>query len=204
MNSKRNIILIAIIALTAGLLATTWRVMADIDPVPVLVPGGIYTGVMPTPPEFTFTTTVVPMDPAGNTMAFIMRNDNHDPTLLDPNPPLSEADHLTDFVGNMVRTGSNTWDYTGVAYGTKKVEGQGRPEILYVAVVQGTTTCTEDGNALTSEGTFALYLPEQDANGDGFPDADQEPAYCGPPAAFTIVRMPVTPPCVPTPVPEDQ
>lgn len=197
MRTKRNTALIAIIALVAGLLATGWSVMANITPVPVLVPCGIYTGVHPQ----AFTDTIIPMDSAGNTMIFIMRNDNADPTGGATEPPFSEADHLTDYVGNMVRTGPNTWDYTGIGYGTKKVEGQGMPEILYVGVVQGTVTSTEDGNAMTTDGNFAVYMPEQDVDGDGFPDADQEPVWCSPPGGFTITRMPIIPPCVPTPPP---
>jgi hypothetical protein len=199
MRTKRNTALVAIIALVAGLLATAWNVMANIEPSLVLVPCGIYTGVHPQ----AFTDTIIPMDPAGNTMIFIMSNDNNDPTGGATEPPLSEVDHLTDYVGNMVRTGPNTWDYTGIAYGTKKVEGQSMPEILYVGVVQGTLTSTEDGNAMTTDGTFALYMPEQDVDGDGFPDADQEPVWCSPPGGFTITRMPIMPPCVPTPLPPE-
>jgi len=177
--------------------------MASIEPVPVCVPSGIYTGVMPGALEFTFTTAVIPMDPAGNTMVFVQRNDNQPPTLGDPNPPLSEVDHMTDYAGNMVRTGPKTWDYTGMAYGTKKVEGQAKPEIVYIGVVQGTTTSTEDGNALTNEGMFALYMPEQDIDRDGFPDADQEPVWCGPHETFTITHMPIMPCCVPPPPPPE-
>jgi hypothetical protein len=103
----------------------------------------------------------------------------------------------------MIRTGPNTWDYTGIAYGTKNVEGQGMPEILYVGVVQGTVTSTEDGNAMTTDGNFALYMPEQDVDGDGFPDADQEPVWCSPPGGFTITRMPIMAPCIPTPPPPE-
>lgn len=208
MDAKRKIFIVAIVGLTAGLLITTgWSVMADIVPTPVIVPGGIYTGVMANPAQFTFTAAVMPMDLAANRMIFIMRNDNCDPTYLATEPPGSEADHQTDFVVDMVRTAPDAWAYTGVAYGTKKVEGQAQPEIVYVTLVHGTTTSTEDGNTLTVEGSSSFYLPEQDADGDGFPDADQEPFYCGDPAVgpgFTMTRIPVTPPCVPTPVPEGE
>ena len=76
MRTKRNTALVAIIALVAGLLATSWNVMANIEPSPILVPCGIYTGVH----TQAFTDTIIPMDPAGNTMVFIMSNDNNDPT----------------------------------------------------------------------------------------------------------------------------
>jgi hypothetical protein len=205
MDVRRRIRIVAIVLLVAGLLITTgWSVMADIVPAPVIVPGGVYSGTLPGPPPFTFTTSVIPLDPLGNRMTFIQRNHNQDPTMLQTEPPASEADHKTDFVGNMVRTGPDTWAYTGVLYGTRKAEGQTQSEILYVEVVQGTTTSTADGNTLTNEGTSAFYLPEQDVDGDGLPDADQVPIYCSPPGAFTITRMAVTPPCVPTPAPEGE
>lgn len=99
--------------------------MADIVPAPVIVPGGIYTGVLGSPAgPYIVTTSVIPMDPAGNKMILIMRADNSDPTFMSKEPPSGEADHLMDYVGNMVRTGPDTWDYSGIAYGTKKVEGQ--------------------------------------------------------------------------------
>ena len=202
MRTKRNTALLAIIALMAGLGVTGWSVMADIVPAPVIVPSGTYTGLLGSPvgPYIT-TLTVIPLDPAGNTLTFIARADNSDPTFMSTEPPSAEADHLTDYVGNAVRTGPDTWAYTAVAYGTKKVEGQLLPEILYMDVPQGTLTSTEDGNTLTSEGSSAYYLPEQDVDGDSFPDADQEPIYCSPPGGFPMTRIPVNPPCVPTPLP---
>lgn len=204
MRTKRKTALLAIIAMVAGLLATGWSVMADIVPAPVIVPSGVYTGLLRSPVgPYIVTLTVIPMDPAGNTMIFIVRSDNSDPTFMSTEPPSGEADHLTDYVGNMVRTGPDTWDYTGIAYGTKKVEGQLLPEILYMDVPQGTLTSTEDGNAFTIEGSSAFYLPEQDVDGDCFPDADQEPIYCSPPGLTTMTRIPIMPPCVPTlPPPE--
>ena len=202
MRSKRNITLVTItVLMTLLVIRTGWSGMGDIEPSPVLVPSGIYTCVHPGAIEFTFTDAIIPMDPAGNTLIFIMRNDNHDPTMGTTEPPFSETDHLTDWIGNMVRTGPDTWDYTGIAYGTKKVEGLVKPEMVYLGVVQGTATCSEDGEALTTEGTFAVYMPEQDADRDGFPDVDQEPVWCSPPGGLTVTRMPVTPPGVPTPGP---
>jgi hypothetical protein len=205
MKMKSNTAALAIIVSTALLfIAVGWAVMDDPVPAPVIVPSGVYTGLLGSPVgPYTVTMTVIPMDPAGNTMIFIARADNSDPTFMSTEPPSGEADHLTDYVGNMVRTGPDTWACTGIAYGTKKVEGQLLPEILYMDVPRGTVTSTADGNILTGEVNSAYYLPEQDVDGDCFPDADQEPIYCSPPGPITMTRIPVTPPCVPTPLPQE-
>lgn len=205
MTTGRNLALVAIIATMVLLFITTgWAVMDDPVPAPVIVPSGVYTGLLGSPAgPYVVTMTIIPMDPAGNTMSFIARADNSDPTFMSTDPPSGEADHLTDYVGNMVRTGPDTWACTGIAYGTKKVEGQLLPEILYMDVPRGTVTSTADGNTLTAEVNSAYYLPEQDVDGDCFPDADQEPIYCSPPGPTTMTRIPVTPPCVPTPLPPE-
>jgi hypothetical protein len=194
MDARRMILVVAIVVLTAGLFITTgWSVVADIEPVPVCVPSGVYTGVHDPPVVYTFTKTIIPTDPAGNTATYIYKTDNAYPTLGSPDPPLSEVDHITDLVGNMARTGPNTWAFTAVAYGTKKVEGQPNPEMVYILVAQGTSTYSDDANIETNEGTSALYLPEQDADGDGFPDADQQPIFSGPLAPVPCARLPVLP-----------
>ena len=206
MRTKRNTTRLVIIALMAGLGATGWSVMADVVPAPVIVPGGIYTGALNSPAgPFTVSISVIPMDPAGNKMICIADADNSDPTWGAQNPPSSETDHQTDFALNMVRTGPDTWDYTGIAYGTRKVEGQLLPEMVYMTVNYGTLTSTEDGKVLITKGNSAYYWADQDVDGDGFPDADQEPFYCVPfdPEAegSPWMRVPLLPPCVPAPLP---
>jgi hypothetical protein len=204
MKTKRNTTIATLIALTAVLFITTgWQVMADIEPAPVLVPGGLYIGVHDPPNVYAFNKTVIPTDALGNTITTIYRCDNAYPNLGDPNPPLSEADHMTDFVGNAVRTGPNTWEGTAISCGTKKVEGQANPEMVWIAVWTGTTTLSDGGNTDISEGMFALYMPEQDTDGDAFPDEGQEPVWCG---FHTNVarRLPMLAPCVPTTPPEGQ
>ncbi len=203
MDAKRRIRIVVIVLLMAGLLITTgWSVMADIVPAPVIVPGGVYTGTLNSPVgRYIVSMSVIPMDPAGNKMICTVIADNSDPTYGAQDPPASETDHHTDFALNMVRTGPDTWDYTGIAYGTKKVEGQLLPEMVYMTVSYGTVTSTADGNTLTNHGSSAYYWAEQDVDGDGFPDADQEPFYCVPldPEAegSPWMRVPLLPPCVP-------
>jgi hypothetical protein len=204
LKNNRNRVLVAVIGLAAVLLVTMgWSVMADIEPAPLCVPSGVYTGIHDPPLVYTFTKTIIPTDPAGNTATYIYRTDNGYPNMGATEPPLSEVDYMTDIVGNMVRTGPNTWAFTAICHGTKKVEGQPNPEMVYIAVFQGTSTYTEDGNTETNEGTIALYFPEQDVDGDGFPDEGQEPAFCGPVPPVPCTRLPVLSPCV-LPPPEGE
>jgi hypothetical protein len=203
MNSRRNIVAVAIIALIAGLFATTLSVMADFDPVPVLVPSGVYTGVRVPPAENPFMMTVIPMDPAGNTLTTIYWSDMDYPNLGIKQPPFSECDSMTRFLGNMVRTGPTTWTGTAIAYGTKKVEGRLNSEPVWLMVEQLTHTFSEDGNTVLMESTGAIFLPEQDKDGDSWPDEDEVPFWCGesPGGANTAMRVPTAFPWEPTPPP---
>jgi hypothetical protein len=201
MNSRRNTVAVAIIALIAGLFASTWSAMAGFDPVPVLVPSGVYTGVRVPPAENPFMMTVIPMDPAGNTLTTIQWSDMGYPSLGIPQPPFSECDSMTEWLGNMLRTGPTTWTGTAIAYGTKKVEGQPNPEPIWLAVDQMAYTFSDDDNTVLMEGSTAVFLPEQDKDGDGWPDEDEVPVWCGeaPGGANTAMRMPTAFPWEPTP-----
>ena len=201
MNSRRKIVAVAIIALIAGLFATTWSVMADFDPVPVLVPSGVYTGVRVPPAANPFMMTVIPTDPAGNTLTTIYWTELGWPTLGIPQPPFSECDSMTKFLGNMVRTGPTTWTGNAIVYGTKKVEGQPNPEIVWLGVTQPTYTFSDDGNTVLMEESIAIFLAEQDKDRDGWPDEDEVPLFCGGPpgGANTAMRMPTAFPWEPTP-----
>jgi hypothetical protein len=203
MNSRRNIILVAIIALTVGLFATAWSVMAGFEPAPVLVPSGVYVGVHDPPLEYPFMQTVIPTDPAGNTLTTIYWSDNGYPNLGIDQPPFSECDSWTRILAHSVRTGPTTWAGTSIAYGTKKVEGQPNPEIVWLAVWEGTDTFSDDGNTYLTEGAIAIFLPEQDKDRDGWPDEDEVPLWCGEVGATTSTRMPTVFPWEPTPPPPE-
>ena len=108
MNSRRNIILVAIIALTAGLLATTWSVAANNGDGQVWTPcrpSGVYVGVHVPPSEYPFMLTVIPTDPAGDTLTTIYWSDNGYPNLGIDQPPFSECDYFTKLLGHAVKTG---------------------------------------------------------------------------------------------------
>jgi hypothetical protein len=180
---------VATIALTVLLFVTAgWNVMTDTEPAPICVPSGVYTGVYNQ--TDTFTRTVIPTDPLGNTMTGIYKARNVDPTI----GRSFDADHMSDYVGNMVRTGPNTWASTGISYGTKKVQGSPRPEIVYIAIVEATMTYTDDAKTEVLTGTFAFYSPGDDADGDGFPDEGAMPIWSGPLPTTTATRMPMVSP----------
>ena len=204
MNSRRNIILVAIIALTAGLLATAWSVAANNEDDQVWTPcrpSGVYVGVHVPPSEYPFMLTVIPTDPAGDTLTTIYWSDNGYPNLGIDDPPFSECDYFTKLLGHSIRTGPTSWTGTSIAYGTKKVEGQPNPEIVWIAVFQGTDTYSDDANTVLMEGSIAIFLPGQDKDRDGWPDEDEVPLWCGEVEANTATHMPMVFPWEPTPPP---
>ncbi len=146
--------------------------------------------------------TITPQNPEHTKFGQMLQQVNPDPTLSGMFP---EADRQSDWIGQIVQTGWNTYESTVVYYGTQKVEDQLRPQILYIAVLYGEGYLV-DLNTLTGAGTFAVFLAEQDADGDGFPDEGQEPIYCGPYTLESIKRVQMMPPCVqaPPPPPEGQ
>jgi hypothetical protein len=122
-----------------------------------------------------------------------------EPTIFGSFP---DADHLSNPIGQAVRTGLNTYELTLISYGTKKAELPGMlPEIVYIYVVYGKGVLTGQ-NTMEGEGTDSFFLPSADADGDGLPDEGAEPIYCFP-YALTAKRVPLMPPCVvPPPPPE--
>ena len=190
MNSRRKIAAVAVMALIMLLLITAWNVMADITPAPILVPSGIYVGVHKPPVEYPFMVSVIPTDPAGNTLTTIFWSDNGYPNLGIDQPPFSECDSMTKLLGHSVRTGPTTWAGTRIAYGTKKVDGQPNPEIVWLSVWDGTDTFSEDGTTCQMEGTMSIFLPHQDKDRDGWPDEDEVPLWSGDVGVTTFTRMP--------------
>ena len=134
--------------------------------------------------------TVIPTDPAGNTLTTIFWSDNGYPNLGIDAPPFSECDSMTKLLGHSVRTGPTTWGGSRIAYGTKKIEGQPNPEIVWLSVWEGTDTYSDDGETCTMEGTISIFLAAQDKDRDGWPDEDEVPLWSGDAAPTTYTRMP--------------
>ena len=115
------------------------------------------------------------------------------PVLIDVYPDAEEVK----FAGGLaVKIGLNKYEMTAVEYFTK-TSGPSMEEIVGIGIVSGTFELV--GPALAQgQGTGAYYMPEQDADRDGFPDEGQEPAVCVP-WQWTAKRLTMMPGCVPTP-----
>lgn len=180
LKRKRNIKLIAVIGFTAVLLITTgWSVMASVESEPVFVPSGPYMYAS----GQRYAEIIIPNDPAGNTTTHIGPYLVVDPTLGGMFP---EANNRLECVGRGVRTGPYTWHVSHIQYGSK---GQ---EFQFILLFSGTQTFSEDGETMEMYYTAEIFLPEQDADNDGFPDEGEVPFYAGS-GGHTLKRVPIRP-----------
>jgi hypothetical protein len=126
-----------------------------------------------------------------------MRLVNPDTTFFGMFP---DADYMSELVGEAVRTGPNTYDFSLIGYGAKTLVGV-RNEIQYIWTVTGSMECL-DGDNKTDSVHLAVYAAAQDADNDGFPDEGEEPALCvGPTILSAAKRVPLMPACEPMPPP---
>jgi hypothetical protein len=184
LKRKRNIKLVAIFGLTAVLLITTgWSVMASVESEPVFVPSGPYIYAS----GQRYAEIIIPNDPAGNTITIIGPYLVVDPTLGRMFP---EADNRLECVGRGVRTGPYTWHNSYIQYASK---GQ---EIQFILLFSADVTFSEDGETMDMYYTAEIFLPEQDADNDGFPDEGEVPFFAGS-GGHTLKRVPMRPLYVP-------
>jgi len=189
LKRKRNVKLVAVFGLTAVLLITTgWSVMADIEPMPMFVPGGTY--IMVAGSQIC-SEIIIPNDPAANTTTHICSYLVVDPTIGGKFP---EADNRRDLVGNGVRVGPNSWHVSWIQYGSKGLELQ------YILLFSADETFIEDGEIMDMYWTAEVYLPEQDADNDGFPDEGETP-FAAASGSHALKRVPIRPLYEPPPEP---
>ena len=140
--------------------------------------------------------TISPQDPAGNKLTYVLRMVNPNATFGILESPFLETEYVSDLVGEAVRTGRDTYDFSLIGYGVKNVDLD-RGDIQYIWTVTGTMTCI-DGQNKTDNVHFAIYLADQDGDMDGFPDKDEVPVSCFGPTTFSEAkRVPQMPACVP-------
>jgi hypothetical protein len=145
--------------------------------------------------------TLTPLDPAGEKLTYVMRWVNPDVTLK--NPDFTEVDYASELVGEAVKTGTKTYDFSLIGYGVRE-RVVDRNEITYIFVVNGSLTCEGDAN-ITSDVTISVYSADQDADRDGFPDTGEDPITCIGPSDFgSAQRVPQMARCEPPPEEEEE
>ncbi len=162
---------------------------------------GIWTTMMAASPELASINSFV-IDARGSeglAYTVVGKHPQCSPTLLGFFP---ESERLSDMLGNCVRTGTETFEFSVLWHGIKAggPERMSVGEIVFMGVMSGTLEFI-DADTLQFAGTVAAYTPDQDANGDELPDEDAVPMVCVP-GELTLKRLPMFPSCEPTPLPE--
>ena len=195
MKVKESLIVSLVITFTGALLTIGDSLTtANEDPIEPLVlcnPAGSYYSNHPVE-GFGATVTIIANDPACNSISCIQKIFNMNHTLGGMFP---EAVAASDMLGNGIRTGPNAWRVTIIRYVT-----DGAVKVIYMAVITGDFTFSDDASVLERKGTWALYLPEQDKDGDGWPDDDETPMLCVPDEG-QMPRMKILPMQEPMPLP---
>jgi steroid delta-isomerase-like uncharacterized protein len=144
--------------------------------------------------------TASPQDLEGTNFTSVMRPGKTEATVFGSFP---DADHQSDHIGQTVKTGLNTYESTLIGYGTKKAELPGMlPEIVYISIIYSKVQLVDE-NTISGGGTHAFFLPSADGDGNGLPDAGQEPIACLP-YMLTAKRVSLMPACVPLPPSEGE
>lgn len=174
MNAKRKVALVSLTSLTVLVLTTGWSVLAGAawppEPYQVYSPAGAWTEIsdLDQPGDISIV-TVSPEDPRTGTGFVVATEINIDPTLGGAIP---DATSLTAWFGTYVNTGPNTAQFKGVSYVRK--DEKPKPIILAICVLEHTSTQASP-DTIEAVGTLSLYSPDSDKDGDGLPDANEQP-----------------------------
>jgi hypothetical protein len=186
MNAKRVTLVFAIVALAVLLLGAAPQAtgLVSRSPKGCTIPGSwitYLTGPEDLPPLI-LQETLTPLDPGARRLSYVMRLVNGDPTFLGED---LEANLMTELIGEAVRTGKNTYDFSLIGYGAKITPGT-RGEVRYIWVVAGSMTCAD--GVKTDYADLSFYTADQDSDQDGFPDEGEEPAFYVPEEVFSTGR----------------
>jgi len=134
-------------------------------------------------------TTLVPLDPMGTRLQMIERWPNSDPHWGDIQTPT---------YGEAVKVGHDTYKFSIMGYMFKKLPA-GRGELESIVATAGSFRIIDCDTIETFDVYLSMYGPEQDKDGDGFPDSDETPNVCfgGSGPSETRKRIPMMEPCVP-------
>ena len=134
-------------------------------------------------------TTLVPLDPMGTRLQMIERWPNSAPGWGDIQTPL---------YGEAVKVGHDTYKFSTMEYTFNKLPAD-RGELRSIVVMVGSFRIIDCDTIETFDVYVSEYGPEQDKDGDGFPDSDETPNTCfgGPGSSETRKRIPFMEPCEP-------
>jgi hypothetical protein len=204
--TKKTVFLCAIIGLTALFLAAPWRDIAESGTGKAYASGRavralgprfpaerVWILTIPTPlGNITMVHTMIAQDATGKRFTSWVQSINKNPTYFGMFP---EAAFESDLFGQTIRTGQNSYETTLIVYATKNGPGP-LQETARIGVGTVEWQVTDQDN-LNGVATLAMYLGEQDKDGDGLPDEDEEPVNCMQ-FPYTGKRLKMMPPCEPT------
>jgi hypothetical protein len=202
MYTKRNTIVAVVVGFTALLLIGAWRVSADDGGGNQWLPDfeprldGTWVMIAKAAPdiEVVHSGFNVAQDPQGLRYTTYVEHSQCSPSVWGTFP---EANAHSQMFGLTEKTGPTTTKSTVIHYGLKT--GGIQDEVVYIAITSWEGKIVNEDHS-TSKATQSYYLPQQDADHDGLPDAGQKPALCFPfDATFTRVKL--MPMGVPTPQP---
>ena len=213
MRTRNNMQIVGIIGLGILILTTAWTVLADNGTISAASddyeksilrgsslewsPVGTWVVTVSTPMgNETLLHMIHAQDLTGTRYGGMMWEVNANPTNFGLFPDIEASSF---WASQTVRTGPDSFESTFLYYGIKKGEGP-VAETVNIGICNATWRLIGP-NTNEGECTLALYLAEQDIDGDGFPDEGQEPATCMP-FTYTSRRLTMMPGCVPTPMPE--
>lgn len=133
-----------------------------------------------------YTAILTPINLSGTKLAYLGYGPN--PSLWNPLFPETRSAGLA--VGELVRTGRNTYKFTVISHAAEAppTEYEGRGQITYFFTWTGTARLIDGNTFVKEDATFSLYsakdiydpdgnliIPNQDADRDGFPDVGTVP-----------------------------
>jgi steroid delta-isomerase-like uncharacterized protein len=140
---------------------------------------------------------ITPLDPEGNRLLYTVKFVNEVASL----PGLPPIDYVSQFIGEAVKTGLNTYEYTVVCYAAVQQDetGQRRGQVRVIAMITGRAELLDHDHRYDTQ-MYMWFTADQDVDpADGFPDEGQEPIITlGPFEGDAFTRVPLVP------LPEDR
>jgi steroid delta-isomerase-like uncharacterized protein len=133
---------------------------------------------------------ITPLDPDGNRLLYTVKFVNEVMSL----PGLPPIDYVSQFIGEAVKTGLNTYEYTIVCYAATHQDelGQRRGQVTVIAMITGRAEMLGPDQRNDTQ-MYKWFTADQDVDpADGLPDEGQEPVLTlGPFAGDAFTRVPL-------------